>query len=171
MRQTSLHSSRNHAIATFRGATGRVLPLAVALAACCAAAPAIAAVYKWTDATGRVVYSDQPPPTNVKVETLNAPPPPANPNAAKDLAQQNVDLRKREAQRADADKKQEKSNADAQLRRTQCTQVQGHIGQLSASQEIVYRVNEKGERIAMDDTARRREIEQLQTWLRENCGG
>ncbi|MCC6869698.1 MAG: DUF4124 domain-containing protein, partial [Burkholderiales bacterium] len=28
-----------------------------------------AALYKWTDASGRVVYSDQPPTGNVKVET------------------------------------------------------------------------------------------------------
>ena len=35
--------------------------------------PAAAALYKWTDANGRVVYSDQPPTPSVKAETLNAP--------------------------------------------------------------------------------------------------
>ena len=38
-----------------------------------------AALYKWTDANGRVVYSDQPPAGDVKVDTVAGPPPPANP--------------------------------------------------------------------------------------------
>ena len=60
-----------------------------------ATAPAGGALYKWTDANGRVIYSDQPPPGNVKVETINAPPPPANPNAVKDLANKEVELQKK----------------------------------------------------------------------------
>ena len=68
-----------------------------------AAAPAIGALYKWTDANGRVIYSDQPPPGNVKVETINAPPPPDNPNAAKDLANKEVELQKKKLVRAEDD--------------------------------------------------------------------
>ncbi len=49
-----------------------------ALAAFCAGS-APAALYKWTDAQGRIVYSDQPPMGNVKSEQLRGPPPPANP--------------------------------------------------------------------------------------------
>jgi hypothetical protein len=91
----------------------------------------------------RVVHSDQPPPTNIKAETLNTPMPPANPNAMKELAQKDAELRQRQTQRAESDKKADQARADAELRRTQCVQVQGHIGQLSATQEIVYRVNER----------------------------
>ncbi len=69
---------------------GGVSSLAAALAI--VALPAAAALYKWTDANGRVIYSDQPPPGNVKVESINAPPPPANPNAAKELAAKEADL-------------------------------------------------------------------------------
>ena len=47
------------------------------LAAGLACAPVFAALYKWTDASGRVIYSDQPPPGDAKVETLKAPPPAA----------------------------------------------------------------------------------------------
>ena len=42
-------------------------PCAVALAARWPRRP-LAATYKWTDANGRVIYSDQPPSGNVKVE-------------------------------------------------------------------------------------------------------
>lgn len=140
-------------------------------AALCAAGPVAAVVYKWTDASGRVVYSDQPPPTNIKAETLNTPVPPANPNAMKELAQKDAELRQRQTQRAESDKKADQARADAELRHTQCVQVRGQIGQLSATQEIIYRVNEKGERIVLDEAARRKEIERLEAWLRDNCAG
>ena len=48
-----------------RAASCAALALAIARGL---AAPASAALYKWTDANGRVVYSDQPPPGNVKIE-------------------------------------------------------------------------------------------------------
>jgi hypothetical protein len=133
------------------------------------AGPANAAVYKWTDANGRVVYSDQPPPANVKVESLAAPPPPANPNAVKELAQKDAELRQRQAQRVEGEKKAEQARTDAELRRAQCVQARSNIGLLAASQELIYRANEKGERVLMDDVARRREREQLEAWLRDNC--
>ena len=52
-----------------------------------------------------MIYSDQPPPGNVKVETLNAPPPPANPNAVKDLAAKDAEIRKAKQARADEEAK------------------------------------------------------------------
>ena len=54
------------------GAGGHHRPAAYAIAATAlllAAVPAAAALYKWIDANGRVIYSDQPPPANVKAET------------------------------------------------------------------------------------------------------
>lgn len=171
MPHQSLHSSRKHSTALRAPRVGRRWPLVAATALLWISGPATAAVYKWTDANGRVVYSDQPPPVHVKSETLSPPPPPANPNALKELVQKDAELRKRQAQRTEGDKKAEQVRADAELRRTQCAQVRGHIGQLSASQEIVYRVNEKGERTAMDDAARRKERDQLEAWLRDNCAG
>ena len=128
-----------------------------------------ATVYKWTDASGRVVYSDQPPPANVKSATLEAPPPSANPNAAKEFAQKNAELRQRQAQRDQSEQKAEQARADAELRRTQCTHVRGQLTQLAATQEVLYRVNEKGERIVLDEAARRAERERMEAWARDNC--
>ena len=150
--------------ARWRGPALMVLALGVA-----AGAHAGATVYKWTDASGRVVYSDQPPPANVKSATLEAPPPPANPNAAKEFAQKNAELRQRQAQREQSDQKAEQARGDAELRRTQCTHVRGQITQLAATQEVLYRVNEKGERIVLDEAARRAERERLEAWARDNC--
>ena len=76
--------------------------------------PVAAALYKWTDANGRVVYSDQPPPGNVKVDTLAGPPPPANPNAVKELASKEADAKK---QQAGCRGKRQEGRADARRRR------------------------------------------------------
>ena len=62
--------------------------LGLGLALC--AGGAAATLYKWTDANGRVVYSDQPPAGNVKYEIVGAAPPPANPNAVRDMAAQDA---------------------------------------------------------------------------------
>jgi hypothetical protein len=84
------------------------------------------ATYKWTDAQGRTVYSDQPPPSaNVKTEQLRAPPPPANPNAAKELAEREAEYKKKQTDAAQAATKAEKARADDAKRAEACTQAKG----------------------------------------------
>ena len=70
-----------------------------------AIAPAMATTYKWTDANGRVIYSDQPPTGNFKVEAIDAPPPPANPNAVKELANKDAELKKQRLLRTEEEAK------------------------------------------------------------------
>jgi len=135
-----------------------------------ATAPAIGALYKWTDANGRVIYSDQPPPGNVKVETINAPPPPANPNAVKDLANKEVELQKKKLVRAEDDAKTNKARVDANLRLQECQRARGQQIALGQSDQIVfYTTNPQGERVAMDDAARLAERQRLDYWIRQNC--
>ena len=114
------------------------------LAATCAGTAA-AALYKWTDAQGRIVYSDQPPAANVKTEQLRAPPPAANPNAAK----------------------ADKERVDGTKLAESCAQARGQLKQLSESQLAVYRYNEKGEREIMDDDARGRERAKVNAFIRD----
>ncbi len=132
------------------------------------ATPAFAALYKWTDAQGRIVYSDQPPSANVKTEQLRGPPPPANPNAAKELAQKQVDYQKRQKDTAEAAAKGDKDRADATKRAELCAQAKGQLRQLSENQILIYRYNEKGEREVMDEDAIGRERAKVNTFLREN---
>ena len=72
-----------------------------------------ATLYKWTDANGRVVYSDQPPAGNVKVEIVGGAAPPDNPNAARDLANKDVEMKKAQRERAEESAKTGKARADA----------------------------------------------------------
>lgn len=143
--------------------------LAAATVALFVALPAAAAVYKWTDASGRVIYSDQPPPSDVKAETIKTPPPPDNPNALKELQQKDAERRQRQAQREQGEAKASQAQADVQQKSAECSRIQAQVGRLAASQEIVYRVNEKGERVVLDDAARNAERAQFERWLRENC--
>lgn len=148
--------------------------LLAALAAgslCLVAVPAAAALYKWVDANGRVVYSDQPPPpgANVKTETLTAPPPPANPNAMKELAQKDAELKKRQAARVEADAKSDKDRTAKGKRAEECAQANSALQQLSWGQVVIYRANEKGEQVPMDDAARAKEKARITDWIKENC--
>ena len=152
------------------GAVGGALLLAAAAALFLAAPPAVAALYKWTDANGRVIYSDQPPNGNFKVEAINAPPPPANPNAVKELANKEAELKQNKMLRADEEAKAAKAKVDADKQREQCARVRGQLTMMQNDQNVLlFRSNEKGEPVYMDDAARRKERDQLESWLRENC--
>ncbi|MFO1412849.1 MAG: DUF4124 domain-containing protein [Burkholderiales bacterium] len=144
-----------------------------ALLALCFAAlalPASATLYKWTDANGRVVYSDQPPPGDVKTEIVQGAPPPSNPNAVKDMAAKDLEMRKRSKDAVEKEKKDEAVRAAEAKRNEQCTRVDAQIRQLAAGQVALMRINEKGETVYMDDAARRKEREDLVAWQRQNCG-
>ncbi len=135
-------------------------------------ASAQATTYKWVDANGRIVYSDQRPTGNFKVEEINAPPPPANPNAAREFAEKEAEILKRRQQRNDQESKAAKARVEANTKREQCDKIQGQIHTLAQSDQIViYTTNAKGERMPMDNAARVRERQQLEVWFRGNCVG
>lgn len=145
----------------------RALPALLALAL---ALPAQATLYKWVDANGRTVYSDQPPPGNVKSEVMGAAPPPANPDAAKELANREAEFRKRQQDRGDEAKKAEKSRGEAQKLAGFCTQARAQVAGLRKTDVTMYRLNEKGERVVMDEAGRRAEADKLEALIRErNC--
>jgi len=134
------------------------------------ALPASAALYKWTDANGRVVYSDQPPTApNVQAETLRGTGPAANANAVKELAQKDAEFRKRQADRAESAAKADKERAARDARSEECSRVASSVQQLSWGYVVIYRANEKGEQVPMDEAARARERSRLDAWMKENC--
>ncbi len=142
--------------------------LAVSLTAALLAPAAAAALYKWTDAQGRIVYSDQPPQGNVKTEQLRAAPPPANASAAKELAQKQAEFEKRQGDAAKAAEKAGKERTNAAQLAENCAQAKGQLRQLGESQLVIYRYNDKGEREVMDDDARAKERAKLNAWMRDN---
>lgn len=159
-RRAQAAASRHHATA-----------LAVAFAVALAPAMAAATVYKWVDANGRVVYSDQPPPVNVKSEVVKPVPPPANPAAAQELTEREQADRQREKKRKDEAKVADKARADSDRRRELCLNALGQQKALQQRDGILYKYNEKGETVPYSDDMRRADFERLQQIVRENCPG
>jgi hypothetical protein len=142
--------------------------LVVAACAACAALPVAAATYKWIDENGRVVYGDTPPP-GVKAERLDLAVPAANPNAARELAAKDAELKKRAQDRADADANTAKQVAEDRALLDRCVQARGRMATLRADVRL-YRYNEKGEQVTMDAAERERTIAETDKYLRDlNC--
>jgi len=124
-----------------------------------------AALYKWIDENGRVAYGDTPP-AGVKAERLTTSVAPADPNAVRDLATKDAEIRKRQQQRAEDEAKEEKNRAQVNLVRRQCQQAIGRVKSLREDASV-YRYNEKGERVYLDASAREAEIAQNQKIMRD----
>lgn len=147
----------------------RRIGLAVALCMLSlAAAPAAAALYKWADENGRVVYGDTPP-AGVKVERVNAAAPPADPSAVRDLAAKDAQFKARQRARADEEAKAEKAQADAKAKLERCAQLRGNI-QTMRSSAAVYKFNDKGEKVYLENADREKSIADTERQLRTlNC--
>jgi Skp family chaperone for outer membrane proteins len=145
--------------------------LLAALVLVALASSASAATYKWTDASGRVVYSDLPPQGDVKYETIGGPAPPANPNALQDLAARELEMKKRQLEAQERDKKAEAQRAELIKKTEQCQRAESNVRQLAASQVALVRYNEKGEAFVVDEATRRRERTEIEIWMRQNCAG
>jgi len=146
------------------------LALAIAFVCAAIALPAVAALYKWTDPNGRIVYSDQPPAGNVKYETVSTSgAAPANPGAVRDMANKEVEMKRRANDAAEKDKKAEAQRVELAKRQDMCQRAQSNIRQLSAEQVALVRQNEKGELVYVDDATRRRERVEIEAWVKQNC--
>jgi len=133
-----------------------------------AALPAAAALYKWNDENGRVVYGDTPP-AGVKAERVNPSVAPADPNAVRDMAAKDAQINKRQQDRADEEIKAEKAQADARAKIDRCAQIRGRLQTLRAD-VAVYRFNEKGERVFMPAAERDKAVAESEKMLRDlNC--
>jgi hypothetical protein len=135
-----------------------------------AALPAAAALYKWTDENGRVVYGDTPP-AGVKAERVNAAVAPADPSAVRDMASKDAQINKRQQARAEDEAKADKAQADAKAKSERCAQIRGNI-QTLRSDTPVYRFNEKGEKTYLEGPDREKGIADAEKLLRDlNCAG
>lgn len=153
-----------------RGRAG-LLRTVVAVGFALAAGSSWAALYKWTDANGRVVYSDQPPTGGLKYEMVGGAPPPDNPNAARDLANKEAELKKAQQDRADAEAKAGKARADAVKRADLCQQARAGVRMYSNTNEVLHTYNDKGEQVIIDDAVRLRRLAEQQRLSKEYCSG
>ena len=129
------------------------MKLALLVTAALFAAPASAQVYKCVDASGKTVYSQQrcPAGESSKVISRSAPPPAeeAKPGA-KPPANPEQEYRKRQADRAEADKKSAEDEAKAKQRQDMCTRAREALAQFDMGGRFAG-VDAKGEKYFYDD--------------------
>jgi hypothetical protein len=136
----------------------------VLAAALVLALPAQAQMYKCVDARGVTHYADQPTAgcRNAAVDIRPSPPisgrlaPPAA-----DAAQQDADFRRRQVQRAQAERDEREQRAALE---SHCAALRQDRAVLSAGRRLV-QLNAQGERVYLDDAARTRRLADVQAAL------
>ena len=128
-----------------------------------AALPAVAALYKWTDENGRVVYGDTPPP-GVTATRVNPMVPPADPNAVQELAAKDQQLNKLQQERAEGEAKAQKAEADARAKLDRCVQLRGRLQTLRGNTPL-YKFDENGGKVYYDAAQRDQAIAETEKLL------
>ena len=143
------------------------------------ALPASAALYKWVDQDGKVHYSDQPPPAEVKkADVVHAPassPAPAPsgnatganpaggnaPNPAskgpKSPAEQEMDFRRRRLEAAENETRRQQEAQAAEEKKRNCTQARNRVSALETGGRIT-RYGPDGETMYLSDEQIAREL-------------
>lgn len=136
-------------------------------------APAGAQTYKWTDADGKIHYSDRPPPANakepvtIKPRKSSAPATTASPPASdkgataakpRTYVEQEAEFKKRQVETAEREAADKKKAAEAAEKKQNCEQARAQLKNLQSGERIT-RSNAQGEREYMTDAQIAQEIE------------
>jgi type IV secretory pathway VirB10-like protein len=165
---------------------------ALALVAVGLAAPAVAQ-WAWKDDNGRTVYSDRPPPPSIKADRIVRQPSnaqqvlpssgtpaadaparatdtrPAAPAAApRSVAEQEMEFRKRQQERADAERKAQEEQAKAAAKAADCERARGYLRSIEEGQRIA-RTDAAGNRELLDDSQRAAEAERARRSIAAAC--
>ena len=161
----AINTSRTRTKA-FRIAAGRLF-------LCCTLAVAVSAqasgLYKWTDSSGKVHYSDQPP--TVEAQPLRTGSP-GQADYAREAAQaldardQAYQKRLKDAEEARA--KADKEAAEMRRKRDNCDKARKNLDVLQ-NRPRVYTTDAAGQRTYMNDAARAQALANSQKAVAENC--
>jgi hypothetical protein len=139
--------------------------LGLALAAWIPAA--IADMYKWVDEKGVTHYSESPPPDGkaTKMETRPSGPAEAPSAAPEGWKQRELESRQR---RIKEESDRAKDDSGAAVRKQRCLRAQRELD-IVKSARPVYSVNERGEKVYLEDKDRAREIEGWRQHVQTYC--
>jgi hypothetical protein len=129
---------------------------------CLPAMPALGELYKWTDAEGKVHYSDQPPPPNVKQPVTVKPRSPAAPAAAPEAAgtpaaapksyvEKDAEFNRRRVEAAEREAAANKAAKEAADKKKNCEQAKAHLAGMQSGGRRITRHDEKGELVYLSD--------------------
>lgn len=125
-------------------------------------------MYKSVDENGKVTYSDQPPVGKVKRSEVITIPGAANPGAARQMIDQDAQFRKRQDDAAKAQAAAAKKEEIDRQKADNCSRARAELRALRDNAPLV-KLNEKGERIVLDGSAREAESKRVETFVEENC--
>jgi hypothetical protein len=152
-------------------ASRRALIAAVfAALASAASASAWATLYKWVDEKGVTHYTQEPPPDGkaTKIEPrVDAPA--SKPQAPENWKEREIEFRRRrlEKERNEENAKAGAQNAEAQ-RHARCIEAREELQILSPGHPV-YQVNEKGERVYLEDAQREAQTRRWQAQADKWC--
>lgn len=156
------------------------------------------AQWAWKDTNGRLVYSDRPPPSDVKPASIVrqpntqvlANPAPASgplddagkpadakssdaktapaPNAPKTVAEREMEFRKRQQERAESDKKAAEEQTKSATKTAECDRARGYMKSLEDGVRIT-RTDASGNREFLDDSQRAAEVERTRKIIQSTC--
>jgi hypothetical protein len=132
-------------------------------------AHAHAELYKWTDAQGKVHYTDQPPTLDsqtVKPSTAGQAETTSKATQSLDAQEQAYQKRRKEAEEARA--KADKDAEQARITRENCDKARKNLDTVQNT-PMVYTTNAAGQRIYMDDAARARALSSSQNDVSKYC--
>ena len=155
------------------------------------------AQWAWKDANGRTVYSDRPPPPDIKAgsivrqpntQTLANPAPasgplddagkPADgktpdaksaPNAPKTVAEREMEFRKRQQERAESEKKAAEEQTKSAAKTAECDRARGYMKSLEDGIRIT-KTDASGNREFLDDSQRAAEMDRTRKIIQSTCG-
>lgn len=157
------------------------------------------AQWAWKDGNGRLVYSDRPPPSDIKAaqvvrqpgtQVLANPAPASGPlddaakpadakssdaksappsTAPKTVAEREMEFRKRQQERADGDKKSAEEQTKSATKTADCDRARGYMKSLEDGVRIT-RTDAAGNREFLDDAARAVEAERTRKIIQSTCG-
>lgn len=126
-------------------------------------------IYKWTDDQGEIHYS-QFPPSGVKTEKLNAPPPPAHsPEVLDSEVQKQVDKYDQQNKEKLQGAKDAKQWVEIQkIRRSNCETAHKNLAGLQRGGNVRY-MAPNGQILRLTDEERKKRIDEANKQIEENC--
>lgn len=133
--------------------------------------PDAAALYKWVDEKGVTHYTEEPPPPDRKATKVEIKPSPSTSSGAAssdDFKQREYEFRKNRLDKEQAEATEKlRAEREAAGRRNRCLRAQRALDILQS--RPVYRTNERGERVYIEDKERAKELEEWREIARQNC--
>lgn len=139
----------------------------IALALVLATTPATAAMFKWSDANGKVQYGEFPP-AGVNAERVNAARAPKNPPATPSLQQRVEAMEKQQAAEQQGKDEAARKQQVAANRKLNCENARKNIEQLNYGGNRLMRAPD-GTYQRLDEQQRQQQIEKNQQAITEFC--